>query len=79
MTTSSVVALIRREVTALQPSDEREATSRQRFLDALQRLPRPLDSHADPVHVTASAIVVGRAGTVLHRHKRLGIWLQPGG
>ncbi|MBA2731143.1 MAG: NUDIX domain-containing protein [Euzebyaceae bacterium] len=79
MTTSSVVALIRREVTALQPGDEREAASRQRFLDALQRLPRPFDTDADPVHVTASAIVVGRAGTVLHRHKRLGIWLQPGG
>ena len=32
-----------------------------------------------PTHVTASGIVVGRRGTVLHRHKRLGIWMQPGG
>ncbi|MDQ3537291.1 MAG: NUDIX domain-containing protein [Actinomycetota bacterium] len=75
----SAVAVILREVTALRPGDEREAASRQRFLDALRRLPRPLDEHADPEHVTASAIVVGRAGTVLHRHKRLGLWLQPGG
>jgi 8-oxo-dGTP pyrophosphatase MutT (NUDIX family) len=36
------------------------------------------------VHVTASAIVVGdppspRFGVILHKHKRLGLWLQPGG
>ena len=29
--------------------------------------------------MTASGIVVGRRGTVLHRHKKLGIWMQPGG
>ena len=29
--------------------------------------------------MTASAIVVGPRGVVLHKHKRLGIWLQPGG
>lgn len=31
------------------------------------------------MHVTASAIVTGPRGVVLHRHKRLGLWLQPGG
>jgi 8-oxo-dGTP pyrophosphatase MutT (NUDIX family) len=31
------------------------------------------------VHVTASAVVVGRRGTLLHLHRRLGRWLQPGG
>ncbi len=49
------------------------------FLAELDRLPRPLDEDADPVHVTASAVVVGRRGTLLHRHKRLHLWLQPGG
>ena len=39
----------------------------------------PCDEHAGPTHVTASGIVVGRRGTVLHRHKKLGIWMQPGG
>ncbi len=29
--------------------------------------------------MTGSAIVVGPRGVVLHRHKRLGVWLQPGG
>jgi 8-oxo-dGTP pyrophosphatase MutT (NUDIX family) len=61
------------------PVDEREMASQQRFLSELDRLERPLDEHADPVHVTASAVVVGPRGVVLHRHKRLGLWLQPGG
>lgn len=59
--------------------DARERTARSRFLAELDRLPRPLDRDADSVHVTASAVVVGRRGTVLHRHRRLGRWLQPGG
>lgn len=43
-------------------------------------LPRPFDEAADPTHVTGSAIVVDGGGRVLlHRHKRLGLWLQPGG
>lgn len=43
-------------------------------------LPRPFDEHADPTHVTGSAIVLSGDGRVLlHKHKRLGIWLQPGG
>ena len=50
-----------------------------RFLFELERLAAPCDEHAGPVHVTASGLVVGRRGTVLHRHKRLGIWMQPGG
>ncbi|MPZ89552.1 MAG: NUDIX domain-containing protein [Nitriliruptorales bacterium] len=53
--------------------------SARRILAELDRLPHPLDEHADPVHVTASAIVVGTRGVILHRHKRLGMWLQPGG
>lgn len=53
--------------------------SKARFLAELDRLEAPLDRHADPVHVTASALVVGPRGTVLHRHRRLGRWLQPGG
>ncbi|HEY1828916.1 MAG TPA: NUDIX domain-containing protein [Acidimicrobiales bacterium] len=62
-----------------QPMSEREAAAQARFLAELDRLIDPCDEHADPVHVTASALVVGRRGTVLHRHKRLGRWMQPGG
>ncbi len=42
-------------------------------------MPLPFDREADPTHVTASGIVVGPRGVVLHRHRRLGRWLQPGG
>ena len=45
----------------------------------LHRLARPFDREADLVHVTGSAIVVGTRGVVLHRHRRLHRWLQPGG
>jgi 8-oxo-dGTP pyrophosphatase MutT (NUDIX family) len=62
-----------------QPASPREAAARDRFLAELARLDHPCDEHADPTHVTASAIVVGPRGTVLHRHKRLGLWMQPGG
>ena len=76
---AEVVAVLRREIAAMAPVDERHASSITRFLAELDRLPRPLDEAADPVHVTASAVVVSDRGTVLHRHKRLGLWLQPGG
>jgi len=49
------------------------------MLVELARLAHPFDERADPTHVTASAIVVGDRGVVLHRHRRLHRWLQPGG
>ena len=45
----------------------------------MDRLADPFDRAADPVHVTGSAIITGSRGTVLHLHKRLRLWLQPGG
>jgi 8-oxo-dGTP pyrophosphatase MutT (NUDIX family) len=66
-------------VAALPDLDPRTATSKARFLAEVARLPQPFDEHADPVHITSSAVVVGPPGTLLHRHKRLGLWLQPGG
>jgi 8-oxo-dGTP pyrophosphatase MutT (NUDIX family) len=67
------------EIAARVPVDGREARSRHRFLVALGRLERPLDQEADLTHVTGSAVVLGPSGVLLHRHKRLGLWLQPGG
>jgi len=71
--------LLKAMVGSLTPVDDREARSQAEFLAALDRLEHPCDEHADPTHVTASAIVTGARGVVLHRHKRMGIWLQPGG
>jgi 8-oxo-dGTP pyrophosphatase MutT (NUDIX family) len=74
-----LVAVIRADVAAFAAATKREIASRERFLDELGRLADPFSREADPVHITGSAIVAGRQGTVLHWHKRLGGWMQPGG
>jgi 8-oxo-dGTP pyrophosphatase MutT (NUDIX family) len=66
-------------VAARSPVDARERMSIERFLTEIARLDEPFSEHADPTHVTASALVVGPRGVVLHRHRILGIWIQPGG
>ena len=63
--------------TARDPAEQRSLMRTHRLV---RWLPAPLDEAADPTHVTGSAIVLDQAGRVLlHRHKRLGRWLQPGG
>lgn len=74
-----LVQRVRADVAAFDAQTPREIASRARFLAELDRLVDPFSEHADPVHVTGSAIVVGPRGTVLHLHKRLHRWLQPGG
>ena len=73
------MARLRQVVTTHQPADRVEAAAADTIASALDRLAHPLDEHADPTHVTASGIVVGERGVVLHMHRRLGRWLQPGG
>jgi 8-oxo-dGTP pyrophosphatase MutT (NUDIX family) len=70
---------LRADVAGRTPLDERERESIRRFLAELDALPDPLSQEADPTHVTGSAIVTGPRGVLLLRHRRLGIWLQPGG
>lgn len=74
-----IVAQLRQSVAAFDAVTERETVSRDRFLAELDRLPDPLSREAGPVHVTGSALVTGPRGTVLHWHKRIGGWMQPGG
>lgn len=74
-----VRARVRAAVVARVPVDRRERESLERFVAAFDLLVDPFSEAADPVHVTGSAVVVGPRGVLLHRHKRLGIWLQPGG
>lgn len=66
-------------VQAIDPVDAREAGAKAEVLRGLRLLDRPFDEHAAPTHVTASGLVVSDRGIVLLRHKRLGLWLQPGG
>jgi 8-oxo-dGTP pyrophosphatase MutT (NUDIX family) len=57
-----------------------DTVRRPAFLGELGRLGDELyDEHANPVHVTVSALIVGPRGIVLHRHKVLGTWVAPGG
>ena len=70
---------LRSAVAGRQPVDARERESIEQFLAAFDLLDDPFDEHAAPTHVTASAIVTGDDGVVLHLHKRLAMWLQPGG
>ncbi|CAN5585819.1 hypothetical protein BH18ACT3_BH18ACT3_06330 [soil metagenome] len=70
---------VRQDVTERVPVDERERKSVATFLAQFDRLTAPFDENSSPVHVTGSAVIVGTKGVVLHRHRRLGIWIQPGG
>lgn len=75
----ATTADLRALVEGHEPVSPREAAAKAHFLGELSELSAPCDEHAGPTHVTASGIVVGTRGTVLHLHKRLGIWMQPGG
>ena len=66
-------------VAARSPVDERERTSIEELLAIVPTLRAPFDIDADPTHITGSALIVGPRGVVLLLHKRLGIWVQPGG
>jgi 8-oxo-dGTP pyrophosphatase MutT (NUDIX family) len=66
-------------VAARTPVDERERESIAELLTTVPRLAQPFDMDADPTHITGSAFIVGPRGIVLLRHRRLGIWVQPGG
>ena len=59
--------------------DEREAQSLDEVRWRLHSSDAVFDRSSGPVHVTASAVVVGARGVLLHRHRRLHRWLQPGG
>lgn len=78
---NDVRTTIRDQVTGRRPVDARERYSMQQFVELFDPLEQPFLEQAGPVHVTGSAIVVtaDRSRVLLHKHKRLGMWLQPGG
>ena len=59
--------------------DEREERSISATLDRLTWPGDPFDEFANDHHVTASAFVLSSRGVILHLHRRLHIWVQPGG
>lgn len=76
-TIDDVIAAVRSR--ADNPVDDLEAESIRKFLELAPHLEHPFDEEADPIHVTGSALIVGPRGIVLLKHRKLGIWVQPGG
>lgn len=72
---------VRAAVLARRPVDDREERSIAVFIEHFDALADPFHEAAGPVHVTASALVTSVTGdaVVLHLHRRLQRWLQPGG
>jgi 8-oxo-dGTP pyrophosphatase MutT (NUDIX family) len=69
---------LREALLRIDPVNEREKES---IVATLARLERPGSPYSDddPEHLTASAFVISALGVILHRHRRLNIWVQPGG
>jgi 8-oxo-dGTP pyrophosphatase MutT (NUDIX family) len=73
------LAALREQIEAIAPVNDREATSIAATLDRLRWPGDVFSESANDHHVTASAFVISPRGVILHRHRRLGIWVQPGG
>lgn len=72
-------AAVRSAVEKFLPRDDRTTKSKETFLRLFDGLDNPFSRESDPTHVTAGAFITGPQGVLLHKHRRLGIWLQPGG
>ena len=70
---------LRSAIAGIQPVDEREALSQAATLERLTWAVDPFDEEVDPHHLTASAFVLSERGVILHLHRKLNIWVQPGG
>jgi len=68
-----------REVQAIEPIDDRELESKHLTLEFLNTADELFDEELVEHHITASAFVVSQRGMILHLHRKLGIWVQPGG
>lgn len=71
-----------RLLTDYRPTDDQEIAFRVRMLDVAVSAHDPFDRHSfEPGHFTASGFVLHPDGdrVLLIRHRKLGIWLQPGG
>jgi 8-oxo-dGTP pyrophosphatase MutT (NUDIX family) len=72
---------VREQLSGYTPADSTEAAFVQRMLELSQAGGACERSHFEPGHFTASAFVLSpdRRDLVLIHHKKLGIWVQPGG
>jgi 8-oxo-dGTP pyrophosphatase MutT (NUDIX family) len=70
---------LRAQIEGIDPVDQRESDSIAATLERLSWPGDPFAEEANPHHLTASAFVISTRGVILHRHRLLGIWVQPGG
>lgn len=70
---------LRLQIERITPVDAREAVSIEMTLDRLTWPGDPYSESENVHHVTSSSFVISSRGVILHRHRRLGIWVQPGG
>lgn len=72
---------VRASLLAYRPADPREQEFRARMLELLAADDALSRSHFAPGHLTASAFVLApeRDALLLIFHRKLGIWVQPGG
>jgi len=75
------LAKARKDILEYLPEDPRERGFRQRMLELLEARAPTSRSHFTPGHLTASGFVLSpeRDAVLLIFHKKLGIWVQPGG
>jgi 8-oxo-dGTP pyrophosphatase MutT (NUDIX family) len=64
-----------------EPADAKEEADRLAMLQFLDGLPQPFSREQPGAHFTASALVLDPSGerTALVHHRKLDIWVQPGG
>jgi 8-oxo-dGTP pyrophosphatase MutT (NUDIX family) len=76
-----ILAAARQAILDYLPDDPREQAFRQRMLELLEQPAASSRSHFRPGHLTASGFVLSpeRDAVLLIFHKKLGIWVQPGG
>jgi hypothetical protein len=70
---------LRQQIQRITPVDAREDLSIGLTLDRLNWPGDPFSESDNDHHVTASSFVISSRGVILHLHRRLGIWVQPGG
>ncbi len=70
-----------RALIAYTPFDREEEKNRQRFIALIRGQEKPFNRYATPKHFTATAFIVNPAmtHTLLIKHKKLGVWINPGG
>ena len=73
------VPALKHVLEAFETSTEKAERSRLGMLELLSTSAQPFERNYDIHHFTASAIVTSDRGILLHKHKRSGDWLQPGG